>query len=57
VKKYLLDKILPALIIGLIVSAFQLYVDVQMMKREIQILRGELSDLWVQANEQIQKRP
>lgn len=54
-KKWLLDKLLPAIVMGLIVGAIDLYVDVQVMKRELAILRAELTDLWSQANEQVQK--
>lgn len=55
-KKYFIDKILPALITALVVAAVNTYIDVQMLKKEMQLLRGELSDLWVQANDQIQAR-
>jgi hypothetical protein len=55
-KKWIIDKLLPALIMGLIVAAINTYIDVQMMKREFASMRAELTDLWTQANDQIQKR-
>ena len=49
------DKLVPPLIVGLLYTAVALYIDVQMLKREMASLRAELTDLWVQANDQIQK--
>ena len=55
-KKWIIDKLLPALIMGLIIAAVNTYIDVQMMKREFAAMREELNNLWVQANEQVQRR-
>lgn len=53
-RAYFMDKVLPALVTGLLVAAVNTYVDVQILKSQIAVLRAELSDLWIQANTQIQ---
>ena len=53
--KYLLDKIVPALLIGIIVGAINLYIDVQILKKDFNNFKDEYYDIVVQVNNQFQK--
>lgn len=55
-RKWFVNQVVPALLTGLIIAAVNLYVDVQLMKREMAVLRAELTDLWVQASDQTGRR-
>jgi len=54
-KRWIVDRLLPAVVMGLVAALVQTYVDVQVLKHDIRLLRAELSDLWTQANDQIQQ--
>jgi cell division protein ZapA (FtsZ GTPase activity inhibitor) len=55
-RKWLIDKLLPAIIMGLIMGAVNTYIDVQILKRSYADMRAELTDLWQQSSEQAQKK-
>ena len=55
-KAYLLDKIVPALIMGLIFGAINTYIDVQLLKREFRVLEENYQDIVVQINNQLVKK-
>lgn len=46
---------IAALLVALVVGAFNVYVEVKMLRRDVDLLRAELSDLWTQANDQMQR--
>ena len=60
-KRWIVDKILPAIVMGVVAAAVHTYIEVQMLRHDvdkheqrIESLRTELSDLWGQANASVQ---
>jgi len=55
-KQYLLDKLVPGLIATLLYTSIQLYIDVQVMKKEFKLLETSYYDILEQINNQLEKR-
>lgn len=52
----ILDKVIPTLLLGLIYTAFNLYIQVQILEVKLAALTENYEDIVVQVNSQLQER-
>lgn len=60
-KRWIVDKLLPAIVMGIVAAAVHTYIEVQMLRRDVDAhqkqldsMRAEVADLWSQANASVQ---